>query len=142
MTRPEDALGLARAAAAERRAAGAYPDEPARFEIEPTDTVTSDRLLDWALIEPDPAGVYSTRRLGAPITALKRALLRALRQYHGQLTAQQTRFNHFVTVYVSELEDRIRRLEERLAELEGRASDAGSGEGSAGAPPSGPSGAP
>jgi hypothetical protein len=77
--------------------------------------VTAEKLLEWALVDPDPAKVYSTRRLGAPITLVKRALLRALRQYHAQLLAEQTRFNIQLTVYVSRLEDRVRELEDRLA---------------------------
>ena len=114
MTRPEDALAQARAAAAEMRERGAYGDDLRGFEIEPADRVSSERLLEWALIEPDPNQVYSTRRLGAPITWVKRALLRGLRQYHGQLLAEQTRFNLQLAVYVSELESRVRDLEEGL----------------------------
>jgi hypothetical protein len=112
MTLPEDALAKARAQAAARRAEGVYSDDLRGFEIEPTDRVTQARLLEWALIEPDPDLVYSTRRLGAPITWLKRGLLRLLRQYHNQALAQQVRFNIQLMTYVSELEERVRRLEE------------------------------
>lgn len=112
MTRPEDALAQARAAAAAMRERGAYGDDLRGFEIEPADAVTQERLLEWAVIEPDPAQVYSTRRLGAPITWVKRLMLRALRQYHGQLLAEQTRFNLQLSVYLSELDSRVRDLEE------------------------------
>ena len=112
MTLPEDALSKARAQAAARRAEGVYSDDLRGFEIEPTDRVTQARLLEWALIEPDPDLVYSTRRLGAPITWVKRGLLRLLRQYHNQALAQQVRFNIQLMTYVSELEDRLRRLEQ------------------------------
>jgi hypothetical protein len=112
VTRPEEALNQARAAAAAMRERGAYGDDFRGFEIEPAEAVTQDLLLEWALIEPDPAKVYSTRRLGAPITWVKRLLLRGLRQYHGQFLAEQTRFNLQLTVYISELESRIRDLEE------------------------------
>jgi hypothetical protein len=112
VTRPEDALAQARAAAAAMRERGAYGDDLRGFEIEPADAVTQERLLEWAVIEPDPAQVYSTRRLGAPITWVKRLMLRALRQYHGQLLAEQTRFNLQLSVYLSELDSRVRDLEE------------------------------
>lgn len=115
MTRPEDAVERARAAAAARRAEGAYADDLRGFQVEPTERVTPESLLEWALIEPDPALVYSTRRLGRPITWVKRALLRALRQYLGQIVGQQTRYNVQLALYVTALEDRVARLE-RLAE--------------------------
>lgn len=121
--RPEDALEAARAAAAERRAAGGYADDLRAFQVEPGDAITTEKLLEWSLIEPDQRDVYSTRRLGAPITGAKRALLKLLRQYHNQLTGQQTRFNHHLTVYASSLEDRITELEARVAELEERLDD-------------------
>ena len=125
MTRPEDALTRAREAAAAERARGGYADDLGGFQIEPADSITEERLLEWALIEPDAEDVYSTRRLGAPITAFKRGLLRALRQYHGQLVSQQTRFNHHAAIYVSQLENRITELEERLGRLEERDSRRG-----------------
>jgi hypothetical protein len=71
-------------------------------------------LTEWALIEPDAAEVYSTRRLGAPITAFKRLLLRALRQYNGQILAQQSRFNAHVAAHIMSLDDRIALLEGRI----------------------------
>ena len=114
MTRPEDALGRARAAAAERRAAGAYADDLRGMTVEPVEIVTLESLLEWAVAEPDPAEVYSTRRLGAPITWVKRGLVRAMRQYLGQMLAQQARFNLQLVTYVSELDDRVSRLEEAV----------------------------
>lgn len=111
MTTPEDALEQARAAAEEMRAAGAYADDGASAELGPSDALTPGRLFEWALIDPDLRNVRSTRRLGAPITALKRGLLRLLGQYHAELIAEQARFNVNAALY-------IRRLEERVAQLE------------------------
>ena len=91
--RPEEALEAARRAAAEARARGAYGDELPGFEVAPMDHVPTDRLLDWAVIEPDERLVRSTRRRGGAITLAKRTLLHVLRQYHAQAHAQQTRFN-------------------------------------------------
>jgi hypothetical protein len=121
MTDPQHAIESARAAAASMRESGAYGDDLSGFRIEPADAVTTDKLLEWALIEPDPANVYSTRRLGAPITWVKRLLLRLLHQYFTELAAQQTRFNIQMTVYAGELTERVEGLEERLARLEGPA---------------------
>ncbi len=55
--------------------------------------MTSELLREWAVIDVDPGALYSTRRLGAPVTALKRVLVRLLRQYLAELEARQTRFN-------------------------------------------------
>jgi hypothetical protein len=117
VTSPEEALERARAAAAaERERPGSpYSDDLSGMRIEPTNRDASARLLEWALIEPDPERVQSTRRLGAPITWLKRILLRALRQYHGELVAQQTRFNLEAVQHVRALEDRVAYLEQRIA---------------------------
>lgn len=114
--KPEEALGRAREAAAAARARGAYGEDLSGFRIEPTDVVSPGQLLEWALIEPDAELVYSTRRWGRPITWFKRALIHALRQYTGQMLAQQVRFNLQLTVYATELEDRVRELERRLDE--------------------------
>ncbi len=38
--------------------------------------------------------------------------MRALRQYHAELLAQQTRFNVHAVAYLTELEDRIEALEQ------------------------------
>lgn len=116
MRTPEEALSAAREAAAAARARGAYADDLGGFAIEPTDRITSEQLIEWAAIEPDVALMRSTRRAGAPVTFLKRLLLRGLQQYHNELTAQQTRFNLNLLAYVAELEDRVKALEERRPE--------------------------
>lgn len=111
--RPEEALRAARAEAARRRAAGGYAEDGVGAEVEPMNQVTRERLLEWALdIAPDPDLVYSTRRgVGGPVTWVKRLLMRGLRQYHGQLVAQQQRFNLQVVTVLTRLEDRVEELE-------------------------------
>ena len=111
--KPEEALEAARRAAAEARARGAYDDSLDGFAIAPTDRASTERLLEWAVIEPDVELVRSTRRRGGAITFAKRALLHVLRQYHAQEHAQQTRFNLHVAVRLAELEERLERLEQR-----------------------------
>ena len=64
------------------------------------------RLREWAIIEVDKDLVYSTRKVGAPITWFKRMLLRMLRQYTTELEARQTRFNVAVVAYLERLEKR------------------------------------
>ncbi len=109
--RPEDALAAAMAEAERRRAAGGYAEPEGPLRIEPLDRVTRAQLLEWALIEPDLANVRSTRPRGAPITWVKRLLLRGLQQYHNDVNAQQTRFNIHVLRRLLELEERVERLE-------------------------------
>ncbi len=111
--RPEEALSAAREAAAQARARGGYSDDLARFQVEAPERPGIGKLLEWAVIEPDMAQLHSTRRLGAPITALKRALARGMAQYNLQVLAQQTRFNVHMAMEVSLLADRVTRLEER-----------------------------
>ena len=118
MTGPDDALAAARKAAADGRARGEYDDDLRGLTIEPTDATTVDKLLEWALIEPDVDLVYSTRRWGRPITAVKRAMIWTLRQYNGQVFGQQTRFNHHIVLYARRLEDRVAELEQQVAALE------------------------
>jgi hypothetical protein len=113
VTEPEDALARARATVAEMRATGEYPAAEARGETEPPATPSFQSLLEWAVVEPDLRNVRSTRRLGAPVTALKRGLLRLLAQYHAELIAEQTRFNVNVLRYVRALEERVEELERR-----------------------------
>ena len=111
MTRPEDALELAREAAARKRASGDYPPAgPGALadSIAPPDL---DLIADWAVVAVDPDRVYSTRRLGAPVTAFKRLLMRLLRQYHVELEAQQTRFNVALLSQLRELDRRVSALE-------------------------------
>jgi hypothetical protein len=113
MTRPEDAVEQARETVARRRGEGAYPREESVPAESPPDRVGLAQLREWSLIEVDRDLVYSTRRLGAPITALKQGLLRLLRQYTIELEAQQSRFNLGILARVAELEDRIAEVERR-----------------------------
>ncbi len=113
MTDPERALRRAREEARRKREHGVYgPPEPGPLD----DSVAPGRpdlelVGEWAVIAVDPSGVYSTRRAGAPITAVKRLLLRLLRQYHVELEAQQTRFNVALLRHVRELDQRVSALE-------------------------------
>jgi hypothetical protein len=101
------------ALAAARAAAAGTPDEPdaAPWSLG-EGPVSTRRLAEWAIIEPETAHVYSTRRLGRPITVAKRLLVRMLRQYIGQMSAQQSRFNAQVAAHVMRLEQRVAELEE------------------------------
>lgn len=103
--RPEDALERARRAG--------FGEDLSGFAIEPTDRLTTEKLVEWAIIETDPERVRSTRRGGAPITWFKRRLVGLLRQELGQAYAQQSRFNLMVVTRLAELEERVERLEER-----------------------------
>ena len=105
--RAEEALEEARRAAADARARGAFGDDLSGFAVEPSDRVSIERLIEWAVIELDPDLVRSTRRYGRPITAVKRALRHVLRQDLGQAYAQQTRFNLHAAMRLAELEDRL-----------------------------------
>jgi hypothetical protein len=110
MTTPEEALKAA------RRAAAADPEPGgAAWELEDPST-GSRRLVEWAIIDPDLAPVYSTRRFGQPITFLKRLLVRFLAQYLNEVTAQQSRFNAAVAAQVLGLEERVAELERRARE--------------------------
>jgi hypothetical protein len=111
VTAPEEAVEQARAAAAQRREAGEYPASETSIEPLADAPPTYARLLEWALVDPDLGQVRSTRRWGAPVTAIKRALLRLLSQYHAELIAEQTRFNANLVRYVGELEQRVEQLE-------------------------------
>jgi hypothetical protein len=109
--KPEDALAAARAEVERLKALGRYGEQDAEAAIEPVDAVSDAQLLEWALIEPDVSKLRSTRSYGAPVTWVKRMLLRGLQQYHNEVTYQQTRFNIHLLRKVLELEDRIERLE-------------------------------
>jgi hypothetical protein len=114
--RPEDAGAHARAEAERKRAGGAYrEDSDAVHELEDAiaGPVTPAQLREWALIDVDASLMRSTRRAGAPVTGLKRLLLRLLRQYTNELEAQQTRFNVGVLARLEELDRRIAELERR-----------------------------
>ena len=112
MTEPHEALAAARRAAA---AAGDAPEAPPPWELGDT-SASARRLAEWAVIEPEPTQVYSTRRYGRPITAVKLLLVRMLRQYIGQVSAQQSRFNAQVAAHVVRLEQRVAELEEAAAD--------------------------
>ena len=71
---PQEALAAARAAAA---AAPATGNDETSWNLEDS-FVSAKRLAEWAIIEPEQALVYSTRRFGKPITLLKRLLIRLL----------------------------------------------------------------
>lgn len=110
MTKPEEALELAR----QRAAAARYPEAEGAGELDDTfvrGVPDIETLAEWAVIEVDPGLLYSTRRFGGPITALKRLLLRLLRQYQLDVEARQTRFN-------IALLERLRVVEQRLESLE------------------------
>jgi hypothetical protein len=104
---PMEALAAARAAAAE----GGDEEDTTPWSLG-DDSVSTRRLAEWAIIEPETARVYSTRRLGRPITMAKRLLVRMLRQYIGQMSAQQSRFKAQVGAHVLRLEQRVAELEE------------------------------
>lgn len=114
MTRPEDALEHARAEAARKRAAGVYgePGPGALDESIVSGRPSAELLSRWAVVEGDPRLLYSTRRAGGPITALKRGLIRLLRQYLADVESRQTRFNIALLASVQDLERRVERLEE------------------------------
>jgi hypothetical protein len=111
VTSPEEALARARDAAQRKRAEGVYPSrsEPAA----PGERPRREQLAEWAVLRGDPEAVYSTRRLGGPVTAVKRLLLRALRQYLLDLEARQTRFNVAMLDRLDELERRVDDLARR-----------------------------
>lgn len=115
MTRPDEALDAARRAVSARRAEGGYAGVDARGELDSSilDGEPGRELLaEWAVIEIDPDDfVYSTRAAGAPITLVKRLLVRLLRQYFIELEARQTRFNIAVLARLDALEERAARQE-------------------------------
>ncbi|MGI8505419.1 MAG: hypothetical protein ACR2MK_01200 [Solirubrobacteraceae bacterium] len=108
MKDPGEALAAARRAAA----ADGGQEEPDAAPWSLEHAAVSERLADWAIIEPEAAEVYSTRRFGRPITLAKLLLVRGLRQYLGQMSAQQTRFNAHIAAHVMALERRVAELEE------------------------------
>ena len=96
--RPEEAL--------ERAQRASFGEDLSGFTVEPTEEMTFDKLMEWAVIETDPDLVRSTRWWGAPITWYKRALRRLLRQELGQAYAQQSRFNLMIVARLADLESR------------------------------------
>jgi hypothetical protein len=118
MKSPEDALAQARARSARPTPEGSPAEDPEALQ-DPRQ-VSLRRLTEWAVIEPEEAEVYSTRRWGAPITALKRLLIRLLRQYLFQISGQQTRFNVYALGELTALQERVRALEEAAADRPGQ----------------------
>jgi len=110
---PEDALERARETAARKRADGR--DAGAGLEAVGSRIAAGrpdlEDLSEWALLEVPDDTIYTTRRGGGAIVALKRALLRLLRQYHVELEGRQTRFNSVLLQHLRELEARVARLE-------------------------------
>jgi hypothetical protein len=113
---PEEALAAARRAAATHSG-----DEVAPTRFGPPQEEIAARLSEWAV--PDPSGyeVRSIRRAGAPITWLKRALVRLLAQYHAQLLSDQARFNVLLLAYARTLEERVRVIEQAQEASSGEA---------------------
>jgi hypothetical protein len=110
---PEEAL------AAARRAAAAAGEDPGAVPWTLEDpALSTTRLVEWAMLAPEEANVYSTRRFGRPITLLKRGLVRLLRQYLNEWGAQQSRFNALAAAHVVRLEQRVEELERLLADRE------------------------
>ena len=105
---PEEALAAARAAAQP------YEERPVSLDASPVNRMSDSKLVEWSVIDPALDRVYSTRRLGAPITFFKRLLIRALRQYLGEAMAQESRYNAVATAHILNLEERVRDLEEQL----------------------------
>lgn len=113
--RPEEALAAARAAAEDARAAGDGPENLPGLRVEGSRRVSTEQLMEYAVIEPDTDLMRSTRVWGRPITAAKRTLLHILRQYTRELHAQDTRFNFHAALRIAELEERVLELEAKLA---------------------------
>jgi hypothetical protein len=114
------ALEEARERAAAARGAGEYGDAERFSALDAAPGLDLVKLHEWAFLEIDQSKIYSTRRFGAPITLLKRGLLRLLVQYHGQLLAHQTRFNLHLLGEVARLQGRVARLEQLAAERDDR----------------------
>ena len=106
MKDPQEALAAARAAAQ----AGPPTDDDAGQLDSSADR--GRRLTRWAIIQPELIEVGSTRRFGAPITLIKRFLVRLMSQYLNQMGAQQSRFNADAAAHIIALEERIRKLED------------------------------
>lgn len=108
MTDPEAARQRALEAAARAGAAPAPGQEAAALEraIAPGPP-SNDMLQEWAVLTVDPSLIRSTRRMGGPLTTVKRGLLRFLRQYTVELESQQTRFNLTVVARLREIEARL-----------------------------------
>lgn len=109
MTRPEDALELARRRAAAARARGGYAVGVGESAA-PVRDVRKD-LLALAAREPDFSNVRSTRALGAPVTYLKRSLLGALSEPTAELLARRRANQTGLANSIAALSERVDRLE-------------------------------
>jgi hypothetical protein len=112
MKDPAEALDAAR-----RAAAGSEGEDLDSLSLD-QEFVSARRLAEWAIIEPSPDRVLSTRPYGKPITWIKRLLVRLLDQYLGQMSAQQSRFNAHIAAHVMRLEERVEALERLASERE------------------------
>jgi hypothetical protein len=119
MKDPLEALAAARRVAAATEGDDAVTAGP--VDNAKAGAAAARRLVEWAIIEPEQAEVVSTRRLGRPITAVKLLLVRLLRQYLGEMSAQQSRFNAHVAAHVLRLEERVAELEQAADRRDGDA---------------------
>lgn len=110
MKDPQEALELARRRASERPEADGDPG----WSLE-REAVSAKLLAKWAIIDPDSVELYSTRRFGRALSALRRLLARVQRQYMSDIAAQQSRFNAQMTAYAERLERRVEALEAAAA---------------------------
>jgi len=123
VTQPEDAQEQARRSAELKRAEGRYADTSGSDPLDDSilgGKAPAELLSEWAVIEIEPDLLYSTRRGGAPITALKRLLLRLMRQHLVELEARQTRFNLGLLAAFEQLERRVETLEGAAEDRAGR----------------------
>jgi hypothetical protein len=104
---PQEALDIARQRAHDRPAS---ERDDAAWSLERS-SVSAPQLAQWAIIDPDRVQLYSTRRFGRPLSALRRLLARMQRQYMSDVAAQQSRFNAQITAYAERLEKRVEALE-------------------------------
>ncbi|HEY5197805.1 MAG TPA: hypothetical protein VIJ51_12350 [Solirubrobacteraceae bacterium] len=116
--KPEQAVAAARSSLERERADGSYSEDLEGWRVQPPERPSTDSLLEWAIIEPDMDLVVSTRRWGAPISAVKRVLVHLTRQYTAQLASQQTRVNVHLMGRLGELDERLADVNHRLGDLE------------------------
>ena len=108
MTDPEEAVRRAREEAARAGPPPPPGEQGAALEraVAPGPP-TNEVLQQWAILAVDSDLIRSTRRMGGPLTTVKRGLLRFLRQYTHELESQQTRFNLAVVARLREIEARL-----------------------------------
>lgn len=108
MTRPEDAIAVARERVAAARARGGYAVELGASER--PEGLVLEELLELAIAAPNFSEVRSTRATGAPVTFAKRALLRLLRQYTYDLLEQRRAQHVVIARSIADLDERLGRL--------------------------------